>query len=76
MGNMINLKAQIVGLGVNVQSIKAFVQQNGLSFPILNDHNRDYMESTHLLLNGKGIVCYKWNYNTSGVEPNYQEIEL
>ena len=79
---MTNLKAQTVGIAVTVQSsLREFAQQNKLSFPILSDREGEVLKlyginaPTVLLLNEKGIVRYKWTYDKSNVEPNYQEME-
>lgn len=79
---MINLKAQIVGIDITTpQKSKAFANKNKLSFPILSDQEHKVMDlyeiekPSILILNEKGIICYKWSYNGETVKPNYQEIE-
>jgi peroxiredoxin/cytidylate kinase len=51
MAQLIDLKAQIVGIDINVPSInKAFSKKNRLSFPILSDYKREVIEAYGLEL--------------------------
>ena len=51
MAQLIDLKAQIVGIDINVPSInKAFSKKNRLPFPILSDYKREVIKAYGLEL--------------------------
>ncbi len=82
MDKLTNLKGQVVGIDVNAAStVKAFAEKNRVPFPVLNDQNREVFklygleEPSILILNEKGVVCYKWTFDDTSAGPNYQEIE-
>jgi peroxiredoxin/cytidylate kinase len=65
MAQLINLKAQIVGIDINVPSVnKAFTKKNRLPFPILSDYKREVIEAYGLELHdlagpegGSNVCC-------------------
>ncbi len=95
MANLIDLKAQVVGISVNDPfSNKAFAEKNRLPFPVLSDVNREVIKLYNLeapdfaglkgytvskrsifVLDGKGVVRFRWITEDPKVEPDYAGIQ-
>ena len=88
IAQLIDLKAQIVGIDTNVPSAnKGFAEKNRLPFPLLSDYKREVIETYGLevpdfagkrsifILDENGIVRYTWVSDNPAVEPSYQEIK-
>ena len=94
MGTLGKANAQVFGVSVDTFfTLKAFQDQQQLTFPLLSDFNKKVSKAYGVLhetwvahgykgvskraafvLDGKGILRYKWVTDSPGNEPPYDEV--
>ena len=94
LGQLGSAHAQVLGISTDTPfANKAFAKDNGITFPLLSDVNRDVIRSYDVVfpdlagvkgltvakravfvIDGGGVVRYKWVAPEPKVEPSYAEV--